>query len=478
MLSRQFVREHPDAVREALDARGADADLDGLLAIDEEWRELKARGDTLRQERNEVSERIGELKREGAEEAAQEAIDRSAELKEELADVEVRADELETELEAGLLELPQVPQDEVPVGADEADNVEVRRWGFETADALESGPDADSGSSDMAPADRALLDPEPHYDRGADLELLDEERGAKVSGGGFFFLKGDGARLEHALIQFMLDLHREQGYTDVVPPIPVRSSSMRGTGQLPKFADDAYRVGGANEEPYADDDLWLCPTAEVPVTNMYADEILLPEDLPLKHQAYTPNFRREAGEHGTETRGIVRVHQFDKVELVNFVEPSASDERLDALVEEATTVLERLGLPYRVIELCTGDLTFASAKTYDIEVWAPADDEPDGPDRGGRWLEVSSASNFEAFQARRAGLRYRPERHESAEYLHTLNASGLALPRTLVAILEVYQNDDGSVTVPAALRPYMDGQERIEGHDPVGESAVGAGDRD
>jgi seryl-tRNA synthetase len=250
---------------------------------------------------------------------------------------------------------------------------------------------------------------------------------------------------------------------------------MEGTGQLPKFNEDAYRIGGNEFEAYDDDDLWLCPTAEVPVTNMYADDILLRDDLPLKHQAYTPNFRREAGEHGTETRGIVRVHQFNKVELVNFVEPADSDERLDELVGEAEAVLDRLGLPYRVLNLCTGDLTFASAKTYDIEVWAPGTDSDDGPEQGGRWLEVSSASNFRDFQARRAGLRYRPERHESAEYLHTLNASGTAVGRVMVAILEYYQNDDGTVTVPEPLRPYMGGREVIEGHEPVGESAVGAG---
>ena len=211
---------------------------------------------------------------------------------------------------------------------------------------------------------------------------------------------------------------------------------------------------------------------------MYREEILLDDDLPIKHQAYTPNFRREAGEHGTETRGIVRVHQFNKVELVNFVRPEESDDRLEALVAEATAVLDRLELPYRVVTLCGGDLTFASAKTYDVEVWAPAGDMDHGPEEGGRWLEVSSASNFEDYQARRAGLRYRPERHESAEYLHTLNASGLALPRVMVAVLEYYQNDDGTVTVPEALRPYMDGQAVIEGHDPVGEAAVGAGERE
>jgi len=458
MLGRQFVREHPDRVREALAKRGTtDVDLDAILEIDEEWRELKARGDDLRHERNEVSDRIGELKQAGEDEAAEDAIERSRELKADLEAVEDRADELEADLEARLLEVPNVPQDVVPPGEDELDNEEVRRRNF---DAL-----------------RDLPEPVvPHYDLGEDLEILDFERGAKVAGGGFYFLKGDGARLEHALIRFMRDVHREQGYHEVFPPIPVTSRSMRGTGQLPKFNEDAYRVGGSEHTDYADDDLWLCPTAEVPVTNMYRDEILLPADLPVKHQAYTPNFRREAGEHGTETRGIVRVHQFNKVELVNFVEPATSDERLEGLVEEAEAVLERLELPYRTTLLCGGDLTFASAKTYDIEVWAPADDMAYGPDRGGRWLEVSSASNFEAFQARRAGLRYRPERHESAEYLHTLNASGLALPRVMVAILEYYQNPDGTVTVPEALQPYMDGQARIEGHEPVGESALGAGD--
>jgi len=451
MLSRQYVREHPGEVRETLTARGVDdVDLDAILEIDEEWRELKARGDDLRHDRNEVSSKIGELKQEGDEEAAQEAIERSQQLKDELQEVEERADELEAELEERLLEIPNIPQEGVPEGEDESDNVETRRWGFED---LRDLPE----------------DVTPHYDLGEELDILDFERGAKVSGGGFYFLKGDAARLEHALIQFMRDIHREQGYEEVFPPIPVSSESMTGTGQLPKFADDAYKL--------EEEDLWLCPTAEVPVTNMYRDEILLDDDLPLKHQAYTPNFRQEAGEHGTETRGIVRVHQFNKVELVNFVEPEESDDRLEALLDEAEEVLRRLELPYRVLELCTGDLTFASAKTYDVEVWAPGDDMDEGPTEGGRWLEVSSASNFEDFQARRAGIRYRPERHESAEYLHTLNASGVALPRVLVAILEYYQNDDGTVTVPEALRPYLDGQELIEGQDPVGESALGAGER-
>ncbi len=454
MLSRQFVRENPETVREALANKGVDVDLDRILDVDEEWRELKSRGDDLRHERNEVSSRIGDLKQAGKEAEAQEAIERSQELKAELQAIEERADELEASLEASLLELPQIPQESVPIGADESENVEVRREGFDDPRSL-------PGSV------------EPHYDLGEELEILDFERGAKVSGAGFYVAKGDGARLEHALIQFMLDVHREQGYHDVFPPIPTNSASMRGTGQLPKFTEDAYRVEGTNEEPYEDDDLWLLPTAEVPVTNLHRDEILLDEDLPLKYQAYTPNFRQEAGEHGTETRGIVRVHQFNKVEMVNFVRPEESDERFHGLVDEAEEVLRRLELPYRVLEMCTGDLGFTQAKKYDLEVWAPADDMADGPEQGGRWLEVSSVSNFEDFQARRAGIRYREEHHESAEFLHTLNGSGLAVPRIVVAILEYYQNDDGTVTVPEALRPYMGGTEVIEGHDPVGETKLG-----
>ena len=454
MLSRQFVRENPETVREALTNKGVDVDLDHILDVDAEWRELKQRGDDLRHERNEVSSTIGELKQAGEEAAAQEAIERSSELKSELQTIEARAEELESTLESALLRLPQIPDPSVPVGADESDNREVRREGFDDRREL--------------PASVV-----PHYDIGETLEILDFDRGAKVAGGGFYVSKGDGARLEHALIQFMLDVHREQGYEDVVPPIPVNSASMRGTGQFPKFTEDAYRIEGDNTEPYDDDDLWLLPTAEVPVTNLHRDEILLGEDLPLKYQAYTPNFRQEAGEHGTETRGIVRVHQFNKVEMVNFVRPEASEERFNGLVSEAEAVLERLGLPYRVLEMCTGDLGFTQAKKYDLEVWAPADDMDDGPDVGGRWLEVSSVSSFGDFQARRAGIRYREEHHESADYLHTLNGSGLAVPRVVVAILEYYQNPDGTVTVPEPLRPYMGGTTVIEGHDAVGEEKLG-----
>ncbi|RRJ33547.1 serine--tRNA ligase [Halocatena pleomorpha] len=451
MLSRQFVREHPAVVRDTLERRGMadEIDLDRVLTIDSEWREYKARGDELRHERNEVSERIGTLKRDGKEEAAQQAIERSQKLKTELEAVQTRAEELEQQLESALLGLPQILHDSVPSGTDESDNVQLRREGF----------------GELRSLPETVV---PHYELGEQLAIIDEARGAKTTGSGYYFLTGDGARLEHALVQFMLDLHREQGYMDVFPPIPINSDSMTGTGQLPKFADDAYKI--------ENEDLWLCPTAEVPLTNMYADEILLRDDLPLKHQAYTPNFRREAGEHGTETRGIVRVHQFNKVELVNFVEPDDSYDRFDELLEEAEETLERLGLPYRILDICAGDIGDKQSKQVDIEVWAPADDMDDGPSEGGRWLEVSSVSNFEEYQARRAGLRYRPERHESAEYLHTLNASGVALPRVMVAILEYYQNEDGTVEIPEALQPYMGGQEVIDGHDHVGESALGSAD--
>jgi seryl-tRNA synthetase len=487
MISRQFLREHPEAVREAIEDKGVEGvNLDRALEVDASWRELKARGDELRHERNEVSGRIGELKAAGKEIEAEEAISRSQDLKAELGDIEAEADELEAELEAALLTLPQIPHESVPVGEDESDNEELRRENF---------------------ADRHEL-PDlvvPHYEIGEELGIIDEGRARKTSGSGFYFLRGDGAQLEHALIQFMLDVHREQGYLDVFPPVPVSSDAMTGTGQLPKFAADAYRLGherggegsgdgygnddgdsnGNSDDEHEDttsgfdaEDLWLCPTAEVPVTNMHREEILLDEDLPLKYQAYTPNFRREAGEHGTETRGIVRVHQFNKVELVNFARPEESYDRLEGLLDEAEEVLRRLGLPYRILLMCTGDMGFPQAKKYDVEVWAPGDDMPDGPEEGGRWLEVSSVSNFEAFQARRARIQYRPERHESAEYLHTLNGSGVAVPRVMVAVMEYYQDDDGTITVPDALRPYMGGQELIEGHDPVGESAVGAGRRD
>ena len=448
MLARRYLRENSEIVKAAIKNRnmGGGEVVKDLLRVDEEWRVAKVQCDDLRHERNKVSKLIGNFKSKGEDESAEKAILKSSKLKAELEGLEENAKNLEEELKKGLLELPNIPHESVPIGMDESDNVEIRQVGFES---LREFPE------DMV----------PHYDLGVKLDIIDEIRGAKTSGSGFYFLKGEGARLEHALISLMLDIHREQGYVELIPPIPVSSASMTGTGQFPKFVNDSYKIEG--------EDLWLCPTAEVPVTNMYSEEILLDEDLPIKHQAYTPNFRKEAGEHGTETRGIVRVHQFNKVELVNFTRPESSYEQLELLVNDAEEVLKKLQLPYRIISLCTGDLTFSSAKTYDIEVWTPIGNNEEEND--GRWLEVSSASNFEDFQARRAGLRYRPKRHESAEYIHTLNASGLALPRVMVAILEYYQNSDGTVEIPQVLRPYMGGLKKIEGSEPIGESAVGAG---
>jgi seryl-tRNA synthetase len=460
MIDRRLLREDPDRIRTAMEQKGmADVDLDAVLALDRRWRSQKQEVDDLRHERNTISKQVGELKSAGEESAAAEAIEQSQRINTALDELEAETEALETELVEALMRIPQVPDPGVPVGADESDNVQLRRWGFESP--------------------RSLPEPVvPHYELGETLGILDFDRGAKVAGGGFYFTVGEGAMLEHALIQYMLNVHREQGYIDVFPPIPVRSSAMEGTGQFPKFTEDAYRLGGSNTDPYEPTDLWLCPTAEVPVTNMFREEILLADELPLKLQAYTPNFRREAGEHGTETRGIVRVHQFNKVELVNFTTPEDATDRFEGLVAEAEAVLQGLELPYRILEMCTGDLGFTQRRKYDIEVWAPGDEMDDGPPEGGRWLEVSSVSHFGAYQARRAGLRYRPERHESAEYLHTLNGSGLAVPRVMVAILEYYQTPEGTVTIPPVLRPYMRGRHEITGGVHFGETAVGAGLRD
>ena len=448
MLARQYIRENPEAVRIAVKNRniGDGSIVDKFLEIDEKWRNIKVQCDDLRHKRNKISALVGEMKSKGGDGDIEAIIKESGEIKTKLEKLGGDAGMLENDLEKILLEFPNIPHESVPLGLDSSGNVEIRQVGFENMRRI---------------PDKTIQ----HYDLGVELNIIDEERGSKISGSGFYFLKGDGARLERALISFMLDVHRDQGYTEIIPPILVSSASMEGTGQFPKFINDAYKIEG--------EDLWLCPTAEVPVTNMYSGEIFLLEDLPVKHQAYTPNFRREAGEHGTETRGIVRVHQFNKVELVNFCHPEISYSQLELLVEEAEEVLKQLELPYRVISLCTGDLTFSSAKTYDIEAWAPPSNG--GGVKDGRWLEVSSASNFEDFQSRRAGIRYRPERHGSAEYIHTLNASGLALPRVMVAILEYYQNEDGSVDIPSVLRPYMGGLEKIRGNEVLGENAIGSG---
>ncbi|MDY6774884.1 MAG: serine--tRNA ligase [Halobacteria archaeon] len=420
MLDPDYLRENPDEVKEAMERRGSDADIDGILERDERWRELKQKGDDLRHERNQTSQRIAELKQEGKDDEAEEAIQRSQELKEEIEEVEEEAERLKEERDEMLLRVPNVPHDSVPVGEDEDDNVEVRRWGWD--DRRNHG-----------------FEIEPHDVLAEEKGLIDFERASRISGSGFYFMRGKGAKLHHGLVEFMRDLH-DDDYEEVYPPVLVDTDAMKGTGQYPKFIEegDAYGV--------KDEDLWLIPTAEVPVTNMYKGEYLSADELPIYHQAVSACFRREAGKHGTETRGIARVHQFDKVELVKFAEPDESYDEHETLLGDAERVLQELGLPYRVLELCTGDLSFAAAKCYDLEVWAPAHE---------RWLEVSSVSNFEDFQARRAELKYRPEPHLDLEHIHTLNGSGLAVPRVIIAILEYYQTEDGTVEVPEALQEYV-----------------------
>lgn len=427
MIDINLIREKPTTVKEGLEKRQEDPSIiDEVREVDEKWRNNKQEADAARMKHNEITDEIEELVQQGGN--PEDLIEQASELKDKVEQIEKETDELKERRDKLLLQVPQVPKDNVTLGEDETDNVEIMRDGFDDL--------------------RDLPDPVvPHYELGAENNWIDEERARKTTGSGNYFLKGDVAQLEHALIQFMMDIHRTQGYTDIFPPITVRSRSMEGTAQLPKFSNDSYKI--------EDEDLWLCPTAEVPVTNMYREEIIDAESLPIKHQAYTPNFRREAGEHGTETRGVARVHQFNKVELVRFVDPSDSYEHMYGILEDAEVILQKLGLPYRQLELCTGDLGFKATKQIDLEVWAPGTDNEEGPERGGRWLEVSTVSNFEDFQARRMNLRFREKRNEDTEYLHTLNGSGLALPRVVIAILEYYQNEDGTVDVPQPLQNYI-----------------------
>ena len=421
MLDIKFIRQHEDRVRKALKDRGHPFDLDTLLALDNRRRALLTEVEALKNERNTVSKEIGRLKQSGADTSQAQAATRTLGEKIDALDVETKT--IEAERDTLLLRLPNVPHESVPVGADAAGNVEVRRWGTQkTFD----------------------FKPRSHVELGERLRLFDFERATKITGSGFPLFRGAGAKLQRALIQFMLDLHtQEHGYTEVSPPFMVNTASMTGTGQLPKMAEDMYHVPG--------DDLWLIPTAEVPVTNIFRDEVI-PDPVPVYLTAYTPCFRREAGAAGRETRGLIRVHQFDKVEMVKFVAPEGSYDELESLVKNAETVLQRLGLAYRVLALCTGDLSFAAAKCYDLELWAPGQNA---------WLEVSSCSNFEDFQARRAGIKYRNAQGKSA-LVHTLNGSGVALARLVVALLENGQRGDGSVDLPEALWPYLGGLRRIE----------------
>lgn len=421
MLDLKFVRNNPEIVSEALEKRGSDLSLEPFLELERRRREKLVVVEQLKNRRNVVSEEIGRRKKAGqdAEEMVQEMRQVSARIKE--LDEEIR--DLEEQIQVTLLSIPNIPHESVPVGRDAADNVEVRRWG-------------EPRQFDFTP--RA------HWELGEVLDIIDFERGSKVAGARFSFYKGAGARLERGVINFMLDLHtREHGYTEIFPPFIVNGDSMIGTGQLPKFAEDMFKLEGKN--------FYLIPTAEVPVTNLYREEILPGDRLPIYHCAYSACFRAEAGAAGRDTRGLIRQHQFNKVELVKFTRPEDSYEELEKLTRDAERVLQLLGLPYRVVCLCTGDLGFAAAKTYDLEVWLPSYQE---------YKEISSCSNFEDFQARRANIRFRDGRGKP-QFVHTLNGSGLAVGRTVAAILENYQQADGSVVIPEVLVPYMGGLTRI-----------------
>lgn len=425
MLDLKRIREQPDFIIERLAVRGKPELADEirlLLQLDEKRRALIAEVDRMRARRNEVSPEVGRLKKAGRHDEAEPIVLEMRALGDRMAEVEARASEVDAAVQDRLLGIPNLPAEAVPPG-DEACNIVLREWGEERA-------------FDFEPA--------AHWDIGEALGILDLPRGTKITGSGFPVYVGAGARLQRALIQFMLDIHtREHGYTEISPPFLVNAASATGTGHLPKFGDEMYHVTG--------DDLYLVPTAEVPVTNLFADEILAPDGLPKRFVAYTPCFRREAGAHGKDTRGILRVHQFDKVELMRFERPEDGKASLGELTSHAETILRRLGLRYRVLLLAGGDLGFANAQTHDLEVWAPGVQ---------RWLEVSSCSIYDDYQARRANIRWRRSPNEKPEFVHTLNGSGLALPRTLIAVLESGQQRDGSIVLPEALVPYM-GTDRI-----------------
>jgi seryl-tRNA synthetase len=421
MLDVKYIRENVEVAEEKLRTRGEAVNLSSFREYDGRRRELLQEGEKLKALRNTVSEEISRIKDKGQ---AQDRIKEMREVSQNIKAIDEKLREVEEALQTCLLNIPNIPHDTTPVGTSEADNVEIRKWG-------------------EIPCFN--FSPKPHWEIGEDLEILDFERGARLTGARFTLYKGYGARLERALINFMLDLHTgNHKYVEMLPPFMVNRESMTGTGQLPKFEDDLFRLDGV--------DYFLIPTAEVPVTNIHRGEILKSSDLPIRYTAYTPCFRKEAGSYGKDTRGLIRQHQFNKVELVKFTRPADSYRELDLLLADAEKVLQLLGLPYRVIELCTADLGFSAAKTFDIEVWLPGQDA---------YREISSCSNFEDFQARRASIRFRENEKAKPEYVHTLNGSGLAVGRTVVAILENYQQADGSVLIPEALRSYMGGLEKI-----------------
>ncbi len=416
LLDLKFIRSHQEIVKDALAKRSNDFDLDQVLVWDEKRRGIIAESEKLKNSRNTLSQEVGRLK--AAKQDATELMDEVRGISRQIKEMDQELADLDEKLKQELLLIPNIPHETVPVGSDEEDNVVLRLEGEPT---------------------KFSFEPKPHWDIGENLDILDFTRGVKISGSRFTVLKGWAAKLERAIVNFMLDLHTtEHGYTEVFPPYLVNRQTMTGTGQLPKFEEDLFLCER--------DDLFLIPTAEVPVTNLYSSEILPGEILPIYHTAYTACFRAEAGAAGRDTRGLIRQHQFNKVELVKFTTPEESYLELEKLTDNAEEVLRRLGLPYRVVTLATGDLGFSAAKTYDLEVWLPA---------AGSYREISSCSNFEDFQARRANIRYRPEPGARPRFVHTLNGSGLAVGRTLAAVLENYQQEDGSVVVPEALRPYM-----------------------
>ena len=425
MHDQRQLREQLDVIREQLGARGRDVQWDALRKWLDERRAVTMQAEELRADLNKGSEEVARLKRQ--KQPADEAIAAMKRVGERIAECDASLRTIEDNLSSVALRIPNLPHASVPIGQSADDNIEVRRWG---------------------PLPAFAMPPRSHWDIGEQLGILDFDRAAKIAGARFAVLTGAGARLERALINFMLDFHTsEHGYREVLPPFMVNRAAMTGTGQLPKFEEDLFRL--------RDEDYFLIPTAEVPVTNLHREEVLSESTLPIRYTAYTPCFRREAGSYGKDTRGLIRLHQFNKVELVAFTQPAQSYEELERLTGHAEAVLQRLGLPHRVMLLCTGDMGFASAKTYDIEVWLPSQNH---------FREISSCSNFEAFQARRASIRFKGaggRKDSKTEFVHTLNGSGLAVGRTLVAILENYQQPDGSVVIPPALRQYMGGLERI-----------------
>ena len=416
MLDMKFVRENPEKVIEAVHNRNGELNLDEFLALDKERRELTQQVEVLKNERNTASKAIGQLKKAG--ENAEEKMAEVRAIGDKIAADDTRLREIEARLKEIMLSIPNVPAEDCPIGKSDEDNPEVRKWGEPR---------------------KFDFEPLSHWEIGEKLDILDFERGHKISGARFTVYKGLGSRLERAVINFYLDLHTsEHGYTEFFPPFIVNADSMQGTGQLPKFAEDMFKLQGM--------DMYLIPTAEVPITNLHRDEILNGDDLPLRYCAYSACFRAEAGSAGKDTRGLIRQHQFNKVELVKFTRPEQSWDELESLTNNAEHALQLLGLPYHVVRLCTGDLGFSSATTYDLEVWLP---------QANRYREISSCSNFLDFQARRANIRFRRDAKSKPEFVHTLNGSGLAVGRTVAAILENYQQADGSVVIPEVLRKYM-----------------------